>query len=78
VAELEGEVIAAALECTRCKRQESVGQGDLELDVYAFNDNVIRYCKKMRMVNDLESYHTTGKLTPANPGQVQESSDPPD
>jgi PilZ domain len=77
VAELEGEVISAALQCTRCGRQESVAQGDLELDVYAFNDKVIRYCKECGSSTIWKVSHATGKLTPANPGQVQEPSHPP-
>jgi PilZ domain len=71
------ETISAALECTRCKRQESVAQGDLELDVYAFNDKVIRYCKECGSSTIWKVSHATGKLTPANPGQVQEPSHPP-
>jgi PilZ domain len=33
------------LECSRCGSQESIGQNDLEVDVYAFNESVVRYCK---------------------------------
>jgi hypothetical protein len=74
MAELEREVISAALECTRCGRQESLAQDDLELDVYAFNDNVIRYCKKCRSST---TWKVGGKPTPGNPEQVQPLSHPP-
>jgi hypothetical protein len=77
VAELEGKGVSATLECTRCKRQESVAQGDLELDVYAFNDKVIRYCKECGSSTIWKVGHATGELTPANPGQVQEPSHRP-
>jgi hypothetical protein len=32
------------LECSRCGRQESIDQNDLEVDVYAFNHSVVRDC----------------------------------
>jgi hypothetical protein len=34
------------LECSGCQSRESVDHNDLEFDVYAFNDNVVRYCRK--------------------------------
>jgi hypothetical protein len=33
------------LECSRCGRRESIDQNDLEVDVYAFNQSVVRDCK---------------------------------
>jgi hypothetical protein len=36
------------LECGRCKSLESVEHSDLEVDVYTFNQNVVRYCKECR------------------------------
>jgi hypothetical protein len=66
VAELERDSISVALECTRCNRQESVAQGGLELDVYAFNENVIRYCKECATSTTWKVCQATGKPTPAN------------
>jgi PilZ domain len=34
------------LECSRCGSQESIEHDDLEVDVYAFNQSVVRYCKE--------------------------------
>ncbi len=34
------------LECSGCKRHERAVHSDLEADVYAINDGLVRYCKK--------------------------------
>ncbi len=34
------------LECSSCKRHERAVHSDLEADVYAINDGLVRYCKK--------------------------------
>jgi len=34
------------LECSSCKRRETVDQSDLESDVFAINKHIMRYCKK--------------------------------
>jgi len=34
------------LECSRCQSRESIEHSDLEFDVYAFHENVVRNCKK--------------------------------
>jgi len=34
------------LECSNCRRHEKAEQSDLEADVYAINDGLVRYCKK--------------------------------
>jgi hypothetical protein len=46
--ESEREASRSVLECSRCKSREVIEHSDLELDVYVFNDNIVRYCKKCR------------------------------
>jgi len=41
----ENQASPLTLECSRCGSQESIEQNDLEVDVYAFNQSVVRYCK---------------------------------
>lgn len=36
----------STFECSGCQRRESIEHSDLEFDVYAFNENVVRHCKK--------------------------------
>jgi hypothetical protein len=36
----------STLECSRCQSRESIEHDDLEFDVYAFHETVVRYCKK--------------------------------
>lgn len=71
------------LECSRCTNRESVEHSDLEVDVYTFNENVVRYCKGCRsstiwrksseqvnehvIVNETEHHHATGEALPDAP-----------
>lgn len=34
------------LECSRCKSREHLGEGDMESDVFAVNEGLVRYCKR--------------------------------
>ena len=42
----ENQAPALTFECSRCGRQELIEQNDLEVDVYAFNQSVVRSCKQ--------------------------------
>jgi PilZ domain len=44
--ESESKTPLPTLECSRCKSRESIEHNGLELDVYAFNEYVVRYCKE--------------------------------
>lgn len=44
--ELDQQASSIWLECSNCKRHEKVVHRDLEADVYAINDGLVRYCKK--------------------------------
>ena len=44
--ELEKKITSLTLECSRCQARDSVEHDDLEFDVYAFNDSVVRHCKE--------------------------------
>src|SRR5450432_3192222 len=41
----ENQAPPLTLECTRCGSQESIEHNDIEIDVYSFNQSVVRYCK---------------------------------
>jgi hypothetical protein len=41
----ERRAIQLPLECIRCKSQETLDHGEMELDVYAINQSIVRYCK---------------------------------
>ncbi len=42
----ENQAASLTLECSRCGGQESMEQNDFEVDVYAFNQSVVRHCKE--------------------------------
>ncbi len=42
----ENQASPLTLECSRCGSQESIEHNDLEVDVYAFNQSVVRHCKE--------------------------------
>jgi hypothetical protein len=44
--ELESQAPHLTLECSRCGSRESIEHNDLEADVYAFNQSVVRHCKE--------------------------------
>ncbi len=44
--ESDKQASSVLLECSSCKRHERVVHSDLEADVYAMNDGLVRYCKK--------------------------------
>jgi uncharacterized membrane protein affecting hemolysin expression len=44
--ELEQQASSVWLECSSCKRHEKAVHTDMEADVYAINDGLVRYCKK--------------------------------
>jgi hypothetical protein len=41
----ENQAIRVLLECSGCKHRESVQHGDLEADVFAINEGIVRFCK---------------------------------
>ena len=43
--ESESKAPPLILECSRCGSRESVEHNDLEIDVFTFNQNVVRYCQ---------------------------------
>src|SRR6266849_4701402 len=43
--ESEKEASRVLLQCNRCKTREMVQHSDLELDVYLFNEGIVRSCK---------------------------------
>jgi len=44
--EPESKAPRLTLECSRCGSRESIEHNDLEADVYAFNQSVVRHCKE--------------------------------
>ena len=42
----ENKAPSLTLECARCGSRESVEHNDLEVDVYTFNQSVVRHCKE--------------------------------
>ena len=46
VSELDQQASSVWLECSNCRLHEKVVHRDLEADVYAINDGLVRYCKK--------------------------------
>ena len=44
--ESESKAPPLTLECSRCGSRESIEHNDLEVDVFAFNQSVVRYCKE--------------------------------
>lgn len=46
LSEFDKQASSVWLECSSCKRHEKVVHSDLEADVYAINDGLVRYCKK--------------------------------
>jgi PilZ domain len=44
--ESESKAPPLTLECSRCGSRESIEHNDLEADVYAFNQAVVRYCEE--------------------------------
>lgn len=44
----EMEATRALLECSSCKRRETVQHSDLEADVFAINEGIVRFCKNCR------------------------------
>jgi PilZ domain-containing protein len=46
LSEFDKQASSVWLECSNCKRHEKVVHSDLEADVYAINDGLVRYCKK--------------------------------
>jgi hypothetical protein len=43
---IDSQTNRSTLECSRCQSRESIEHTDLEFDVYAFHENVVRHCKK--------------------------------
>jgi PilZ domain len=43
---IDSQTNRSTLECSRCQSRESIEHDDLEFDVYAFHETVVRYCKK--------------------------------
>jgi PilZ domain len=43
--ESESKAPPLILECSRCGSRESIEHNDLEIDVFTFNQNVVRYCQ---------------------------------
>ena len=50
------------LECSRCQSRESIEHSDLEFDVFAFHENVVRHCKKCG----------SSTIWKVSPGQIKE------
>jgi len=46
LSEIDRQASTVWLECSSCKRHEKVTHSDLEADVYAINDGLVKYCKK--------------------------------
>jgi hypothetical protein len=46
LSEIDKQASSVWLECSSCKRHERVVHRDLEADVYAINDGLVRYCQK--------------------------------
>jgi hypothetical protein len=68
----ESESTPTALECSRCKRQELVEQGGIEVDVYAFSDTVIRYCRECGSSTTWRVCQARENLAPTESEQSQE------
>lgn len=45
LSEAEREASILPLQCSSCKTQEMVQQSDLDADVFAINDGIVRFCK---------------------------------
>ena len=46
LSEIDKQTSTVWLECSSCQRHEKVTHSDLEADVYAINDGLVKYCKK--------------------------------
>ena len=46
VSEIDKQASTVWLECSSCQRHEKVTHSDLEADVYAINDGLVKYCKR--------------------------------
>jgi len=67
--ETEIEATRALLECSGCKHREAVRHSDLEADVMAINEGIVRFCKNC-------GTSTFWKQTARDAGNVSVSSEP--
>jgi hypothetical protein len=76
--ESENKAPSLTLECARCGSRESVEHNDLEADVYAFNQRVVRHCKECgsSTVWKVLSTQENEKLISSRPEQERGSSLP--
>jgi hypothetical protein len=58
----------ALLQCSSCKRREAVDHSDLEADVFAINEGIVRFCKNC-------GYSTLWKQASGGPGDAAASAD---
>src|SRR5260370_15572035 len=65
--ESEKEASRFLLQCSSCKSREMVEQSDLELDVYAINEGLIRYCKRCGYSTVWKRSTGTGEDEPLSP-----------
>src|SRR5450432_1448789 len=59
---IDSQTNRTTLECSRCQSRESIEHSDLEFDVYAFHENVVRHCKKCAV----------STVWRVSPGQIKE------
>jgi PilZ domain len=71
------------LECSLCRQQQAVRQTDVEADVYAINEMILRYCgvcgstTHWRLAKETEAPQPARKIPAARPHEVAPSVPPP-